>query len=166
MEFSPSRNEIGMQDFINVPVPSELVTDVMGFIAARSGLPAGSDTENTKEESAASLPSVPWSPTDLEKLYATPSASARTVSAMLTALSEVAPKPLSTSELEALTGIDRRNLRGSLSAFTRHVKAHYGRTNWPMHFHWGPEISVDYPAEAYYHVDEGLAETWKEVTGR
>jgi hypothetical protein len=155
-----------MQDFINVPVPSGLVTDVMGFIAERSGLSAVSDTENTKAESSASLPEVRWSPADLEKLYATPSTSARTVSALLTALSEVAPKPLSTSELEALTGIDRVNIRGSLSAFTRHVKTHYGRTNWPMDFQWGPQISVDYPAEAYYNVTEGLAETWKEITGR
>ena len=153
-----------MQDFINVPVPSGLVTDVMRFIAERSGLPAVSYKENA-EESAASLPSVPWSRTDLAKLYATPAASTRTVSAMLTALSEVTPKWLSTSELEALTGIDRRNIKGSLSAFTRHVKAHYGRTNWPMVFQWGPQISVDYPAEAHYQVGEGLAETWREIVG-
>jgi hypothetical protein len=137
----------------------------MRFIAERSGLPPVSDTEN-KQASAASLPSVPWSRADLERLSTTPTASARTVCAMLTALSQVAPKWLSTSELEALTGIDRRNIKGSLSAFTRHVKAHYGRTNWPMVFQWGPAISVDYPAEAHYQVGEGLADTWKKIVGR
>ena len=155
-----------MQDFVKIPVPSVLYADVLGFIAEHSGVPAVSGTVIAEEVSAASLPVVPWTRTDLEKLYATPTASARTISAMVTALSDVAPTWLSTSELEALTGIVRLNLRGSLSSFTRHVKAHYGRENWPMDFEWGPKISPHYPAEAHYRMDADLAEIWKEIIGR
>lgn len=81
-------------------------------------------------------------------------------------MDELASKPgayFSTGQLEAATGVARKNLRGSLSSLTRHVNTHYAGLGWPFVYHWGPQLGAAYPAEAHYVIDEATAKAWREA---
>jgi hypothetical protein len=151
-----------MNEYVMVPVPEGLVTEVMRLITDRADelVPPSAD----EVPGADAPPAVPWTVEDLVRLHATPNATARTIGAMLTALSECAPEPMGTSALAEATGVPRANIKGALSALTRHIRKHYGRSNWPMTFQWGPNVDPALPAEAIYHVDVETAEMWKSVT--
>lgn len=143
------------EEFVNVPVPRSLVTEVMGFIAARSGPQAAIDPVASPGEEA----DVEWSVEDLHRLRATEVKTTRTVSALLDVLCQDPGAWFTTSDLEASTGIDRREIKGGLSALTRHVRKHYGRSNWPMDYAWGGSIPGA-PLEGHYRVTVTTAERW------
>jgi hypothetical protein len=175
-----------MTGYVMVPVPADLVTDVMRYITDRAGTPplispAEPPSPPGSNDLASALgphraqrmiasDDVPeiqeWTEADLQQLFDDQTTTGRTVSAILTELARVAEKPIGTSELEATTGIARVNIRGSLSAFTRRIRKHYGgRSNWPMDVRWGHQIDPALPEEAYYSLDQQTASRWKAITG-
>jgi hypothetical protein len=69
-----------------------------------------------------------------------------------------------TTALVQRLGISRNSLRSTLSALTRHVRAHYGRDNWPFQFTWGPRLGEGSGAEGHYAVvDENVVAAWKKL---
>jgi hypothetical protein len=78
------------------------------------------------------------------------------VSRMLDVLAARRSDWIGTTELVGLLGVEKTKLRGTLAALTRHVKAHYGRLNWPMKFEWNG-------TEATYKINPDVAELWPSV---
>jgi len=166
------------EQFVSVPVPAEYVTRVMALVAALS---TGDETPVTVKEpepavAAADandvgkvrelLPGVPWSVDDLARLASASLFTTRTVAHMLDVLAETPGRWHTTTDLVDRLGIVRSNLKGVLSALTRHVRKHYRRSNWPLTTEWGPNLG-DHPAEMHYRLDdEAAAARWREARAR
>jgi len=158
------------EHYTQVPVPTELVVDVMALITARfrpdgvAGIPATLPEEPGTD--IVELTSIPWSVDDLARLAGTPLPTTRAVAQILDVLAKEPGGWFTTTQLVELTGHPRDTLKGVLSALTRHVHTRYGRTNWPMTFAWGPSLGVDGPGEAHYRLDtEEEAARWREARG-
>ncbi|MEU5124704.1 hypothetical protein [Streptomyces mobaraensis] len=152
------------QQFISVPVPSQHVTRVYALLAEL----AGTTTAPSVGGSAAPLedgewPYVEWSPQDLRKLAEDPRESVRVVTDVLDILAKQPGGRVSYTSLVELLDVDRKRLRGVLSAFTRVVHKHYGRRNWPMTWVEAPSDGAEFKSEFYYTVSETIAARWREV---
>ncbi|NCD15981.1 MAG: hypothetical protein EOL91_01460 [Actinobacteria bacterium] len=149
-----------MVEFVNVPVPAHLVTEVMRFIAQHTEQSSLGDEQPANEATSPGR-TVPWSASDLARLRSTDMTTARTVSALLDVLASTPDTWLTTSELETRTGIPRKQLKGALSALTRHIRKHYARDNWPMEYKWGAHFTESAPLEGHYRLDTATATLWR-----
>ncbi|MGK5642692.1 hypothetical protein ACSNOK_30920 [Streptomyces sp. URMC 126] len=152
------------QQFISVPVPSQHVTQVYAFLAEL----AGTTTAPSAEETATPLedgewPYVEWTPQDLRRLTEDPLDSVRVVTGVLDILAKQPGERVSYTTLVELLGVNRKRLRGVLSAFTRVVHKHYGRRNWPMTWTEASSDGTEFKSEFYYTMSETTAGRWREV---
>lgn len=156
-------------EYVSIPVPTHLVPDVYAFITQRlTGQPAtdasssGTDTAAEPVTDEAGYPTLEWTVDDLTRLAATRTPGIVNIATVMDTLATSPGTWMSTTDLERDTGIPRFNLRGSMSALTRHVKAHYSRDNWPFTFGWGTSIGMN-DAQAYYRIDPATADRWTEI---
>ncbi|MFJ2781267.1 hypothetical protein [Kitasatospora sp. NPDC087315] len=152
------------QEFVSVPVPSQHVTQVYALLAELAGI----TTAPSAETAATPLedgewPFVEWSVQDLRKLTQDALDSVQVVTGVLDILAKQPGQRVSYTSLVELLNVDRKRLRGVLSAFTRVVHKHYGRRNWPMTWVEAPSDGADYKSEFYYTVSETTAARWREV---
>jgi hypothetical protein len=165
---------LGTPAFVSVPVPVERVLEVYALLATPHGRETGAvSTEAPPPSSPSSttpsneLPKVPWTEKDLTRFINSETKMAQTVTGMMDVLVERPGEHFTTTELVERLGVTRHELRGSLSALSRHIRKHYGRTNWPFDFVWGPSLGDDYPAEAHYTiVNQGVIAAWKKLRPR
>lgn len=151
------------QQFVSVPVPAQYVTRVYALLAdldhganPQSPLPGGTQGA----EPGGKWPQRDWTVEDFRSLIATSLPSVQRIAALLDVLAAAPEQSFSTTAVVARLDFDRNQLKGALSAFTRHVHAHYGRGNWPMRFVWGTDPDSDYEAEAFYQLDKVNAASW------
>lgn len=160
------------QEFISVPVPREHVTKVYAYLARLSGTASSPEESGVAEvdgnvdveaEADGKYPYADWAVDDFRALVETQMASVRMVAGMLDILAEQPGEYVSYSSLVARLGVERKQLQGSLAAFTRHIHKVYRRRNWPMT--WVERLSShpDWKTEFFYQVDKEVAERWKEV---
>lgn len=170
------------EQFVSVPVPAEYVMDVMGYLASlREGegvrvstgtpetvpAPEAQVAADSEDKSSETLPSISWSVDDLARLASTSLFTTRQVALVLDVLAEKPGEWFTTTDLVNRIDIVRSNLKGVLSALTRHVRKHYARANWPMTAVWGPDIGDGFPGEVHYRFDdEDRAATWREARAR
>ncbi|WP_328398169.1 hypothetical protein OHS70_16490 [Streptomyces sp. NBC_00390] len=147
-----------------MPVPAQHVTHVYALLAGLdhpskpdSPLPGGTQGADP----GGKWPKREWTVEDFKALIATKLPSVQRVAALLDLLAADPGRSFSTTAVVARLDCDRSRLKGALSAFTRHVHAHYDRGNWPMQFVWGTDPDSDFEAEAFYRLDESNAASWK-----
>ncbi|MEA2589920.1 MAG: hypothetical protein QOH66_2847, partial [Actinomycetota bacterium] len=100
---------------------------------------------------------IAWSADDLARFEASGTKTAKTISAMMDMLAKEPGDYLATSQIVAGITVSRDELRGALSAFSRHIRKHYNRANWPFTYRWGSEQAE------YAIADSALAKTWLEI---
>ncbi|MFC9280214.1 hypothetical protein [Streptomyces collinus] len=114
-------------------------------------------------ESDGTWPVVDWTVEDFESLITTDLPSVQRVTAMLDLLAADPGCSYSTTAVVERLNLDRGQIKGALSAFTRHLHAHYKRGNWPMEWEWGTDPNSAYQAEALYRLDKTNAARWQEA---
>ncbi|MER7830116.1 hypothetical protein [Streptomyces sp. NPDC095602] len=93
-----------------------------------SPLPGG--TQGAEQDG--DWPVVEWTVEDFKSLIATDLPSVQQVAALLDILAREPERSYSTTAIVERLNLDRGQIKGALSAFTRHLHAHYERGNWPM----------------------------------
>ncbi|MFJ8253282.1 hypothetical protein [Streptomyces sp. NPDC094466] len=158
--------------FVSVPVPSQYVTQVYAYLAELAGttavtspvsqVPPMDPSVNATADSPAgeSLPVVEWTVEDFRRLAIEPLSSVQAVARVLDLLAEKPDARVSYTAIAHHLNIEKKSLQGNLSAFTRTVRKHYGRRNWPIT--WA-EALTDEPglkSEFFYTMSSPVAERW------
>lgn len=140
-----------MAEYINVPVPPELVPAVYKFLAAaQSPSPEAvpSATEATGE-------SRDWSREQLDLLAAAEASSVRSFCQVLDLLSEIAPRPMPIQAIGEKLGEPGLTLQNRYGAVTRWMRNRMGGdVRWPIHFTPGGE----------WYMTEHNADLWKQAS--
>lgn len=151
-------------ELVMVPVFRRDLVKVYEFIAMlhqEAPPPAAGSSEVVGAAGAESA----WTVDELRRFLTTAGTTNVTIGKVVDALATKPGTYFSTTELEAMTGVPRNKLKGSMSALTRHIKKHYAGHGWPFVYQWGPNVGADYPAEAHYTIDEQTASAWREARG-
>ena len=120
------------------------------------GFAVGTDAPDRDPDASPEL----WSTNDLRRFAAMDSATSVTIGKVMDALAERPNSWASTTELEMLTGVERRKLKGAFSALTRQLNAHFDEQGWMLSFAWGPHLGREYQAEGHYRLTSAQAERW------
>ncbi|OJF14554.1 hypothetical protein [Couchioplanes caeruleus] len=151
-----------MSDFVPVPVPAHLVTDVMAYIARRT---SGQQAERTDEELMVSnrygrFPD--WPVERLRQVLLSAEAGPRAMADVLDALGPQPEEKVALSRLAAATGRKPDSIKSSLAAFTKWVKRELNDgtepRNWPVNYQALPGEHV--AKETHYWITAVTAERW------
>ena len=150
-----------MPEFINVPVPSHLVTDVMQFIAERStGAVQAAPTTPTPPTKAPGggsqdgAESWDWTREQFETLYASDASSVKMFAQVLTILADASPAPMTVDELGQHFGFEGITLQRTFCAVSRWMRKRMGGDiRWPIHF-----------PEGGWALNEHNSTLWKQIT--
>lgn len=160
-----------MEEFINVPVPASLVTDVMAFIARRASAdpqvkPEADDSGEEPITIGNRFGRFPDWPTDrLQQVLTSAEPGPQLVAAMLDYLAQKPSERVPLSELAAATGRTPDSVKSLLSAFTKWVKKELSDPaeprNWPVNYQAQPGREV--AKETHYWITAVTAERWKQL---
>ncbi|AWK09608.1 hypothetical protein DDQ41_12510 [Streptomyces spongiicola] len=150
-------------EYIYVPVPRHLVPEVQAYIVRHSGTASAEAAETGGGKAGSEDLSEQWTAEILRQLAETQLSSTQSVSRVLDVLAEQPGDYVSTTHLVENLDIDRLQLRGALSALTRHLNKHFDGRYWPMTWVERLSPSPDYKTEFFYSVDSTIAQRWKEV---
>lgn len=149
--------------FQNVPVPTQYVTAVYGFLSdlERSVSPAEADPAEDVDEDV-------WTDEMLRRLAESDKKAVIILCKVLDVLSAAphAGEWFSLAELEEGTGETQHQLRYIWSSLTRHFARAYGTRTWPVEAQWGASFSPALEPVMFYSVTVERAEQWKRVTGK
>jgi len=129
--------ESNRDEFVNIPVPSQYVTQVYGFIASLSGQtgesqvePASSSDLETKSEN--------WTEDLIIRQYRE---SPESMKKFQQYLAEHAGQDFSSTEIAVAIGAEHgwNSIAGALGAYGRRVKNRYKRSSFPFQQGWDHE---------------------------
>ncbi|MEU6309814.1 hypothetical protein [Streptomyces sp. NPDC047014] len=157
------------QQFVSVPVPSQYVTQVYAFLAeltgATSSAPSAPPTATETSPSIDSadedpLPVVEWTVEDFRKLMIEPLSSVQAVARVLDLLAKEPDTRVSYTSIAKHLDMEKKSLQGNLSAFTRAVRKHYKRRNWPMTWSEALTNEPGLKSEFFYTMNAATATRW------
>jgi hypothetical protein len=152
------------RNLVPVHVPVDRLQEVYALLASppRSSAAVGTTDVPSPWTPPASngLTKVPWTEDELQAFINSGTKTARVVTALVDILVSEPGAQFTTSTLMKRLDVGHDELRGVLAALSRHVRAHYRRTNWFFKFTWGPELGPDFPAEAHYSISPEVAAAW------
>ncbi|KIF03824.1 hypothetical protein PL81_22160 [Streptomyces sp. RSD-27] len=156
------------QQFVSVPVPSQYVTQVYAYLAELSGATAVTPPVSTvpsvdaatSSADSDTLPVVEWTVEDFRRLAIEPLGSVQTVVRVLDFLAEQPDTRVSYTSIAKHLGMEKKSLQGNLSAFTRAVRKHYKRRNWPMTWVEALTSEPGLKSEFFYTMNTSVAERW------
>ncbi|MFI1149824.1 hypothetical protein [Streptomyces sp. NPDC020817] len=148
-------------EYVYVPVPRQFVPEVQAYVVQLSAEAAGRG--DAEERPTGETLSEQWTVEVLRRLSQTRLSSTQSVGKLLDVLAEHPGDYVSTTRLVELLDMDRTQLRGALSAFSRHVKKHFDRRPWPMTWIEQLSPSPDYKTEFFYTVDATVAQHWQQA---
>lgn len=154
--------------FISVPVPSQHVTQVYAYLAELTGtatlpvspVPSAGMSSTADSADDGKLPIVPWSVEEFRKLMIEPLGSVQTIARALDILAKQPDTRVSYTSLATQLGIEKKNLQGNLSAFTRTMHRRYKRRNWPMTWVEALTTEPGLKSEFFYTMTATVAERW------
>ena len=153
-------NDAASDELVDVKVPRRHLMAVYGFLANLDGRDRA---EINSAEAQTEVSEIRWPVEDLRRFAKTPTTTSNTIGRVLDQLADNPDEWVSTSALEAATGIPRSSLKGAFSALTRHLRAHYGGRDWMLADKRGPAIGPGLPAEVHYMLTTEQAERWKDA---
>jgi hypothetical protein len=160
-----------MTEFVNVPVPAHLVTDVMAYIARRTSAdrPAPAEADRHDEEPTmvgnryGRFPD--WTLAQLRQVCHSTEPGPQMVAAMLDVLVGRPAERVPLSGVAAATGRTPDSVKSSLAAFTKWVKKELGDQteprNWPVNYQALPGQQV--AKETHYWITAMTAERWRQL---
>lgn len=119
----------------------------------------------SRAEGAAPQAPKPWTEESLARLAEGGLPTVNVVVAVLDVLAANPARWLSTDELAAATGKEKRYLRAAFSKLPRHVQKHYGYLNAPMETAWGKQIAGAGSPQQHYRLDQQTSERWRRIRG-
>ncbi|MFE5868656.1 hypothetical protein ACFQ6V_08380 [Streptomyces roseifaciens] len=150
--------------FVSVPVPSQYVTQVYAYLAELTGATAATPSVSTvpplDSPDGDPLPVVEWAVEDFRRLMIEPLSSVQAVTRVLDLLAKQPDARVSYTSLAHHLGIEKKSLQGNLSAFTRAVRKHYKRRNWPMTWAEAPTSEPGLKSEFFYTMNATVADRW------
>lgn len=149
--------------FQNVPVPTQYVTAVYGFLSdlERGVAPVETDPSENVDEDV-------WTDEMLRRLTQSNKKAVIILCKILNVLS-TAPHPgewFSLAQLEEETDETQHQLRYIWSSLTRHFASAYDTRTWPVEAKWGTFFSPAKQPVMFYSITEERAEQWKRVVGK
>jgi hypothetical protein len=150
--------------FISVPVPSQYVTQVYAYLAELTGATTATPPVSTvpplDSPDGDPLPMVEWTVDDFRRLMIQPLSSVQVITRVLDLLAKAPDTRVSYTALAHHLNIEKKSLQGNLSAFTRAVRKHYNRRNWPMTWVEALTDEPDLKSEFFYTMSAPVAERW------
>ncbi|MET9547043.1 hypothetical protein ABZY36_17260 [Streptomyces sp. NPDC006627] len=150
--------------FVSVPVPIQYVTQVYAYLAELTGAttitPPVSTVPPLDSPDGDPLPVVEWTVEDFRRLMIEPLSSVQAITRVLDLLAKQPDMRVSYTALAQHLDIEKKSLQGNLSAFTRAVRKHYNRRNWPMTWAEAPTSEPDLKSEFFYTMSAPVAERW------
>ncbi|MFE4331595.1 hypothetical protein ACFRQM_19875 [Streptomyces sp. NPDC056831] len=150
--------------FVSVPVPSQYVTQVYAYLAELTGATATTPPVSTvpplHSPDGDLLPVVEWTVEDFRRLMIEPLSSVQAIARVLDLLAKQPDTRVSYTSLAHHLDMEKKSLQGNLSAFTRAVRKHYKRRNWPMTWAEAPTSEPDLKSEFFYTMNATVAERW------
>ena len=137
---------------------NELVLDVQQVIP----LPEAEDylvriRAKAAEGESRDYPEIPWTEDDWGRLAT--EVTSITVLALLDSCAQRPDGHVAFSEMAAQTQRERGQVRGDLAAFTRLLKARFGRQNWPIEAVW----AAGGEQQMYYRMSGDMAAVWQRL---
>lgn len=145
--------------YVYVPVPSHLVDQVQAYVVQLSG----AVSPEAPPGQGAGTPAGRWTVALLRKFAQTQLSSTQNVSRLLDVLADQPGEYVSTTQLVGDLSIDRTQLRGALSALTRHLNKHFDGRGWPMRWIEQLSPSPQFKTEFFYTMDDDTAQKWKDA---
>lgn len=151
-----------MYEFVNVPVPSHLVTEVMRFVADHAspthpetpGGPVVAD-DVPQLDLDESSESRDWTRAELELLHSSTAPSVQLFARMLTLLAGITPESMSVEQIGDALGIEGSRMQSTFGPVSTWMKNRMGGSvQWPLVF----------PGHRLWAMNEHNATLWKEVT--
>lgn len=151
-----------MREFINVPVPSELVTEVMAFIAEHNELaPAAAPSSvsgpgrafHAFEDGDGGAVNREWTREQFEMLRESKASSVKKFAEVLTLLAGIAPQPMTVDEIGEHLGTEGITLQKKFGPATRWMRNNLGSDiRWPIHFPGGQWALSEHNAALWKNV--------------
>ena len=149
-----------MPEYIQVPVPADLVTDVMQLILERSApvelaSTSGGPAVDQGDDEDDDADSRKWTLAQLEMLYASDAPSVKVFCEVLSILADISPRPMSIDEIgQRLGGVKGLTLQQKFGAVSRWIRKRMGGDmRWPIHF-----------PDGGWAMNDHNAALWKQVT--
>ncbi|MEU4150462.1 hypothetical protein [Streptomyces sp. NPDC026659] len=150
--------------FVSVPVPSQYVTQVYAYLAELTGATVATPPVSTVPpiglQDGDPLPVVEWTVDDFRRLMIEPLSSVQAVTRVLDLLAKEPDTRVSYTSLARHLDMEKKSLQGNLAAFTRAVRKHYMRRNWPMTWTEAPSSEPGLKSEFFYTMSAPVAERW------
>ncbi|MBE1531984.1 helix-turn-helix transcriptional regulator [Actinomadura algeriensis] len=148
--------------FVPVPVPAQYVSHVYAYLAELTGTAAspGPAAPSKSWSGDDPLPVVEWTVDDFRRLMIEPLSSSQVFTRVLDLLANEPGKGVGYTELARRLGMERANLQGNFSAFTRFVRRQYARRNWPITVAEEPGSEPGYERELFYTMNATAADRW------
>jgi hypothetical protein len=160
-----------MTDFINVPVPAHLVTEVMAYIARRTSTDRQTAPEADRHDEEPTMVGnrygrfPDWPIDRLRQVRISAEPGPQMVADMLDILEGRPGERVPLSELAAATGRGPDSVKSSLAAFTKWVKKELDDQteprNWPVNYQARPGQQV--AKETHYWITAVTAERWRQL---
>lgn len=154
-----------------VPVPMPYLAEVLRLVADRTGPATVADVADVgvsplpEGTIGATSGGDPWTVAELSQIALGTTETTRVATKVMDVLAQRPGEHFSTTDLVDTLGVARNNLRGALSALTRHINKHYPNHWWPFRASWGGELGGGFEAEMYYRIDPETAAAWSEAHG-
>lgn len=142
-----------MAEFVNVPVPADMVEDVMRLIVGR-----GEDTPSAPDTTAdvtGDSSSRVWSREEFERLHAATAPSVVLFGRMLSVLADEFPRAMTVAEIGDRVGVEGLTMQRRFGPASRWMRNRLGHVQWPVEFRDGD----------WAMINEGNARLWQEIAG-
>lgn len=154
------------EQYVTLQVPQRFYESIVSELArlvTNERLGASEAAPSTPVEapvSEAGGTSRPWTEADVRRLRSANGLN-KMVKALLDLGSERPGEWVSYGDAQNHAGISNGSARAALAGLTRHVKARYGRTNWPFYAAWQADGEI-LDGQMHYRVSAPVAEAWRE----
>lgn len=161
--------------FVSVPVPIQHVTQVYAYLAELTGATATTPpvppvppvspgtSPSADSPDGDTLPVVEWTVEDFRRLAIEPLGSVQAVVRVLDFLAKQPDTRVSYTSIANHLDMEKKSLQGNLAAFTRSVRKHYKRRNWPMTWVDALTSEPGLKSEFFYTMNATVAERWMSV---
>ncbi|MEU8927429.1 hypothetical protein AB0D10_42045 [Kitasatospora sp. NPDC048545] len=152
-----------LQHFISIPVPSQFAPQIYAYLAELTGAAGPQKPQEGKQDGPAA---ERWGVEDFRRLIADQRDSVRVAASVLDILAGRPSERVSYSYLAEKLGLERSQLQGALSGFSRVLKSGYGGLVWPMT--WVETLTGEpgLKKEYFYTVTETVARRWNEARSK
>ena len=158
-----------VQQFVQVPVPPHLVSEVYRLISERTLSSHETGIEDVPQDLEGEHDGQRiWPQSSLDQLASSDVKSMRRIAPVMDELAKQVPGWVTTSELVVATGLADTEISSAMTKLAGHVEKHYGADlHRPFWKRWHPDTGGrgEVKGQMQYRVDEEQAIRWQKARG-